>query len=152
MDERQLKLLREAALSSESVSGLTHKYYRYPARFSPHFARQAIKTFSSPGDLILDPFMGGATTLVEARALGRRVIGSDISSLSLFLSRVKTRILSNQDIDILTSWIHSIGDHLNIHRERSVPRDTSFIEYYRNVNSKQTWRVRKIIDQCSASE
>lgn len=147
MDERQLELLREAALSSKSVSGLTHKYYRYPARFSPLFAREAIKTFSSPGDLILDPYMGGATTLVEARALGRRVIGSDINSLSLFLSRVKTRILSDKDIDILTSWNQSIGEHLNIHRKRSAPRDASFIEYYRNVNSKQTWRIRKVIDQ-----
>src|SRR5262249_7180553 len=52
------------------VSGLTHNFYRYPARFSPRFARGAIEAFSERGDVILDPFMGGATTLVEARALG----------------------------------------------------------------------------------
>jgi DNA modification methylase len=57
------------------VSGFTHNFYRYPARFSPMFARGTIEAFSQPGDVILDPFMGGATTLVEARALGRHAIG-----------------------------------------------------------------------------
>jgi hypothetical protein len=50
------------------VSGLTHDLYRYPARFSPLFARAAIETFTEPGDTVLDPFAGGSTTLVEALA------------------------------------------------------------------------------------
>jgi DNA modification methylase len=48
-----------------SVTGLTHNFYKYPARFSPSFARQIVLAFSSPGDLVFDPFMGGGTTLVE---------------------------------------------------------------------------------------
>lgn len=45
----------------------------------PHFPwelpRRCIKLFSFPGDLVLDPFAGWGTTLVEAQALGRRWIG-----------------------------------------------------------------------------
>ena len=77
----------EAVQCTEPVSGYTHNFYRYPARFSPHFARAAIQTFSQPGDVVLDPFMGGATTLVEARTLGRHAVGSDINSLAVFLGR-----------------------------------------------------------------
>src|SRR6266700_804890 len=75
--------------SRELVSGLTHNFYRYPARFSPQFARAAIEAFTRPGDLVLDPFMGGATTLVEARALARTGIGLDINELSCFVARAK---------------------------------------------------------------
>jgi hypothetical protein len=32
----------------EPVRGLTHGFYKYPARFSPSFARAAIETFTQP--------------------------------------------------------------------------------------------------------
>ncbi len=35
------------------VKGFTHDFYNYPARFSPKFVREAIKTFSRPTDLII---------------------------------------------------------------------------------------------------
>ena len=38
-----------------------------------------IKVASSPGDLVLDPFSGSATTLTVAKKLGRQFIGFDIS-------------------------------------------------------------------------
>ena len=77
--------LIEAAHDKSRVSGLTRNFYRYPARFSPKFVRAAIEIFSKPGDLVLDPFMGGGTTVVEALALGRKAIGTDISSLAVFV-------------------------------------------------------------------
>ncbi len=53
--------------------GLTHGFYRYPARFSPQFARSAIEAFTEPLDTVLDPFMGGGTSAVEALGLGASV-------------------------------------------------------------------------------
>jgi tRNA G10 N-methylase Trm11 len=41
----------------------------------PALARQAIETFSQPGDLVLDPMCGIGTTLVEAVHLGRDGLG-----------------------------------------------------------------------------
>src|SRR5712692_8889088 len=83
--------------SREPVSGLTHNFYRYPARFSPQFARAAIEAFTRPGDVVLDPFMGGATTLVEASALARTAIGLDINELSCFVACAKTTPLTDTD-------------------------------------------------------
>ena len=58
------------------IQGFTHNFYRYPACFSPELARTAIAAFTKPGDVIFDPFMGGGTTLVEARLLGRKGVGT----------------------------------------------------------------------------
>jgi DNA modification methylase len=71
-DHQWQSALIEAARDTKPVSGLTHNYYRYPARFSPRFVRAAIEAFTAPGNVVLDPFVGGGTTLVEALALGRR--------------------------------------------------------------------------------
>ena len=55
--------LRAAARDRADVVGLTHGFYRYPARFSPQFAGAAIEHFTEFGDLVVDPFA------VEARRL-----------------------------------------------------------------------------------
>src|SRR6185436_11446244 len=91
-EEASVFAVRRAARDRAAVSGLTHTFYRYPARFSPQFAAAAIEAFSEPGDLVLDPYMGGATTLVEAIARGRRAVGCDLNSLAVFIARAKTTI------------------------------------------------------------
>jgi len=57
--------LRDALSYSGRVTGKTHNFYNYPARFSPEFARTFIAELSRPNDWVLDPFMGGATSIVE---------------------------------------------------------------------------------------
>lgn len=96
--------LRRAALDTRPVSGLTHRFYRYPARFSPTFAAAAIAQFSKPGALILDPYMGGATAIVEALALGRRAVGCDVNSLAVFIAGVKTTLLNATERRALNQW------------------------------------------------
>ena len=65
-----LPVLRRAARDQSQIRGLTHCFYRYPARFSPTFAGAAIEAFSRPGQVVFDPFMGGGTTIVEAMVRG----------------------------------------------------------------------------------
>ncbi len=96
-------LLRRSARDSDPVDGLTHNFYRYPARFSPRFVRTVIEEFSEVRELVFDPFMGGGTTLVEAMALGRQAVGTDISSLATFVSEVKTTVLTDEDLQALVS-------------------------------------------------
>jgi len=50
-----LEKVAEAARCSDYVSGLTHNFYRYPARFSPAFSRAVILAFSEHGDTVFDP-------------------------------------------------------------------------------------------------
>ena len=49
----------------------------HPTQKPVDLFKYLILTYTNPGDLILDPFMGSGTTLFAAQQLGRRVIGID---------------------------------------------------------------------------
>jgi hypothetical protein len=98
----------ESLQSKHPVEGLTHNFYRYPARFSPEFAREVILALSLEGDTVLDTFMGGGTTVVEAVANGRIAYGIDINSLSYFITKVKTTPLSSSDEGAISSWLNDL--------------------------------------------
>lgn len=139
--------LAEAAHDKTPVKGLTHEFYRYPARFSPTFVRATIETFTQPGDWVIDPFAGGGTTLVEAMALGRNALGIDISSLSSFVCEAKTLILSDQEVVAFKRWSMKLDAMINMHAP-SVRYDSyADAGYYRNLDGPEFWRLRKAIEQ-----
>ncbi|HET9364902.1 MAG TPA: DNA methyltransferase, partial [Candidatus Angelobacter sp.] len=118
-----------AVLDQQKVSGTPHEIYRYPARFSPAFAREAIRAFTKPRDLILDPFCGGGTSVTEAIALARRAAAIDISSLATFLTRAKTTPLSVHDARHITKWLQSFHKPLP---NQNMPSSTDE-RYYRHL-------------------
>ena len=140
----ELEALREAALSADPVTGLTHGFYRYPARFSPQLARAAIRLFSEPGQLVLDPFSGGGTTVVEAAAMGRRVVGTDISELATFLARLKTARVPPRATTVLRAWAQDTVPLLRyrdpVSESSQPPPGTD-----RNLRGPATRAIRKLI-------
>jgi DNA methylase len=142
----QQKLINEAR-DTEPVSGLTHNFYKYPARFSPAFARAAIGAFTRPGGLILDPYVGGGTTLVEALATGRNAVGVDISTLAEFVSRVKTRIYSEAELNTLQIWSRDIAQAIDMHGKSVRFADYAASGYYKHLDDPDRWRLRKAIEQ-----
>ncbi len=83
----------EAALAVDSSEAATrahvHGFHSYPARLHPTTARSLVEQLSERGQVVLDPFCGSGTVLVEAQLAGRRGIGVDANPLSVYLSRVK---------------------------------------------------------------
>ncbi len=69
---------------------ITHGYYTYPAKFIPQLAARIIKENSQEGDIIIDPFMGSGTTVVESIVNGRIGIGTDINEIAVLLTKVKS--------------------------------------------------------------
>lgn len=133
IDPNAFVQLQEAATDKSRVVGLTHQFYRYPARFSPQFAAKAVELFSNAGDLVLDPYMGGGTTIVEALAAGRRAVGNDLNELSKFLVAVKTRPLTTDQIDEVHRWVKRALPKMNYRFDRSK------IEHL--VNTPQTYNL-----------
>ena len=62
----------------ERGSWATHNP-QYRGNFAPQIARNVIEMYSSVGENIFDPMVGGGTTLIEAKLLCRNALGVDIN-------------------------------------------------------------------------
>ena len=71
--------LSRSVWTSREVSSTREKHHlEHGATFSTALAERAIKMFTGPGDLVLDPFLGVGTTIIAARRLGRRGFGIEL--------------------------------------------------------------------------
>jgi hypothetical protein len=143
VDTASLEKLLEAINFRGNVTGSTHDFYRYPARFSPPFARAAIDLFTEPGDTVLDPFVGGSTSLVESMASGRNAVGLDISQLAVFLAQVKTTLLPKVDLETVQDWAIDTSPLLSPFQPVERHTDWKQAGYQKHV----PWRLRKAAEQ-----
>jgi len=63
---------------------------KYRGNWSPYIPRNLLLRYSIEGDTVLDQFVGGGTTLVEAKLLNRNIIGVDINLEALRRCKEKT--------------------------------------------------------------
>ncbi len=137
--------LDEAALDPKPVSGWTHNFYRYPARFSPRFAAATVAEFSQPGDLVGDPYMGGGTSVIEAIAAGRTAVGNDLNSLATFVTRVKTTPLDDEEIEAVRAWATARAPHLSYRMASHQLEEFADSAHSRNMSLPRARFVRKVI-------
>lgn len=62
---------------------------KYRGNWSPYIPRNVILRYSDEGDTILDQFVGGGTTLVEAELTNRNAIGIDINPNAVEITKTK---------------------------------------------------------------
>lgn len=68
-----------------------HEWYRFVLSFPPHLVRHYVEKFGlARGQIILDPFCGTGTTLVEAKKLGIGSVGVEANAMAHFAASVKT--------------------------------------------------------------
>lgn len=67
-----------------------HGFHAYPARAHPVTARRLVDAFAPARGLVLDPFCGSGTVLIEAMLAGRNALGTDLNPLAVMLARAKT--------------------------------------------------------------
>ena len=85
---------------------------KWRGNWSPYIPRNLLLRYSKEGDLVLDQFAGGGTTLVEAKLLNRNIIGVDVNDVAL--QRCREKVDFEHEGANGKVYIHK-GDARNLH-------------------------------------
>lgn len=130
---------------------ITHGYHRYPAKFIPQIVSRLIKKYAKDSDLIVDPFGGCGTTLVESKVMGRPSIGVDINPVAVLITKVKVTPFNplkiEEEFSKLKNKLENYSDNLKI----KVPEHERIDYWFKFENKKRLAfileEITKIKDQ-----
>lgn len=87
----------------------THCFHSYPAMMIPQVASRLLEKYGGTARLVLDPFCGTGTSLVEANLRGISAIGLDLNPLACLIARTKTTTINFQKLDL---YLKNFNDFL----------------------------------------
>lgn len=140
--------------SNADTQYLTHNIHRYSGKFIPQIARAVIEIITKENDVVLDPYMGSGTTILEAMLLNRVSIGIDINPLAVLISKVKTTIVDNKLLENLQNDLYSFVDLItdeqisifNVANSESTIPDATKSSRYESVWNKK-WYQNHVLEQ-----
>ena len=74
-----------------------HRVHPYLGKFIPQLVEWFLANYFHENDIIIDPFMGSGTTLVQSNEMKMHSIGVDVSDFNCLIARVKTAKYSVQE-------------------------------------------------------
>lgn len=82
------------------------RWYRYKEGYSIKLVEQILEKYQvKAGDLIIDPFCGSGSTLLQAKINSSDSVGFEINPFSAFLAKVKTQDYKKKDVRDLNDTI-----------------------------------------------
>ena len=108
--------LRDPAVA-ENKNRPIHRWIPWIAGYSAHFVDDVIDAFSGPAikgehsPLVLDPFAGVGTTMVQAMFHGCRSVGFEINQYAALAARVKvnSRLIDLMELDLTMRQLKDVS-------------------------------------------
>jgi DNA modification methylase len=117
----------------ESKALSMHNLVRFPAKLHPPFVKWAIERYTKPGSIVLDPFCGCGTVVLEATLKGRRAVGFDVDPYSAYIADAKCNPPSKKAFDaVVTRLKNSLADlQRTAHTYERLEKEDITRDYYR---------------------
>jgi len=87
-----------------------HSFHHYTAKFIPQIPSRIIQYYAHKNSVVVDPFMGSGTTLVEAKLHGCHSYGLDTNPMAFKITRAKTLKLTKDKLEEIDDAILRLAD------------------------------------------
>lgn len=132
------------------MSEYTHAIHSYPAMMMPRIARNVIQEYATSESIVLDPYMGSGTTLLEGMVENvGKVIGFDLNPLAVLISTAKTTKFNLEDIK---REIDNLDYHLSVLSNYEHPSFTILESWFKQENIDELARLKAVINNIEDSD
>jgi DNA modification methylase len=83
-----------------------HFFHHYTAKFIPQIPARIIRRYTTSNSVVVDPFMGSGTALVEAKILGCHSYGLDTNPMAIKIAKAKTLKINEEKVNEINDFIH----------------------------------------------
>jgi DNA modification methylase len=126
------RLLQFVPPQAEGSAHSIHNLHPYPAKYIPHIPAELISEHTNERHLVLDPFCGSGTTLVEAALRGRKSYGIDSNPIACLVSRAKTTPLGPEELAAAQRLLEQVASvepaHLSSFRGHIISRQEHWFQ------------------------
>lgn len=132
---------------TEDTKTTSQGIHNYPAMMIPQIAMRLIESYSpKKGGVLLDPFCGSGSSLVEARIKGLSSYGVDINPLARLIAKVKTTLINP---DIIQKYMSKLKSEIdNAYFSNPFSTDNFEIPNF-NGNGIEFWFKKEVIKNLS---
>jgi len=131
---------------------ITHGYHRYPAKFIPQIVSRLVERYTKEGDLIVDPFGGCGTTLVESKVMGRPSVGVDINPVAVLIAKTKKTPINPFELEKNFLRLRSKINSFNKDTKVKIPEHERIDYWFRPEKKRELAflfsKISKIKNQC----
>ncbi len=131
---------REIVSELNSPERYSHLIHSYPAKLLCHIPFFFLQTdyFCPTNGIVLDPFCGTGTVMLEANISGRNAKGADANPLACLISRVKTTYIKKEDLQKTLGTIISRAKRCNTNDYLELP---SISRWFSKSTILQLWHL-----------
>lgn len=132
------------------MSEYTHAIHSYPAMMMPRIARNVIQEYATSESIVLDPYMGSGTTLLEGMVENvGKVIGFDLNPLAVLISTAKT---TKFNLEKIKKEIDNLDYHLSVLSNYEHPSFTILESWFKQENIDELARLKAVINNIEDSD
>lgn len=146
--QSQLEQSASTTRRRQSTRYSVHGLHEYRGKFNPQVCRALVNILGvSDGGVLLDPFCGSGTTLVEAAHRGVRGIGTDLNPLAVFIANAKLQALITPAAELGAALDRITGREGRVGFDESESPRRSYLEaWFEPAILTQIERVRVAIE------
>ena len=135
--------INKISLKKREKQYLMHELHPYKGRYYPQLIKPLLNATAKQGDVILDPFCGCGTTLLECYLSRMSSIGVDLNPIAFFISKVRMKCIKMKNEQLrrtVERLLKRCRRDVTIFRNR---RDHRTLDQFTQINALQIDRIKK---------